>query len=93
MNSNLHAKYQNQMMLAELLQEVVLALEQRGIRYMISGSVALNAYSVPRMTRDIDIVIELEADQLNAFESIFNMNYYSTDAPLKMKSKGEESSM
>ena len=55
----------------ELLRFVCGALEQRGIDYMLSGSLALNAYSVSRMTRDIDLVVELRADNFDAFAQIF----------------------
>lgn len=47
------------------------ALEQRGIDYMLSGSVALNAYSIPRYTRDIDIVIELRPENFPQFAQLF----------------------
>jgi hypothetical protein len=55
----------------ELLKFVCGALEERGIDYMLSGSVALNAYSIPRYTRDIDIVIELQSDNFPFFADIF----------------------
>jgi len=35
-------------------------LEQANIAYMLSGSVALSYYAQPRMTRDIDLVIEIQ---------------------------------
>lgn len=63
-------------MLSELLKEIVTALEIRAIPYMISGSYALSAYTVPRMTRDIDIVIELDETYLKSFLSIFDSNFY-----------------
>jgi hypothetical protein len=38
-------------------------LEVLGIRYMLTGSIAMNYYAEPRMTRDIDFVMEIiEAD-------------------------------
>lgn len=43
-------------MIQELLKTVTRALDQKGIGYMISGSLALNVYCIPRMTMDIDIV-------------------------------------
>lgn len=52
-------------MLTVLLKEIVEALE-KNIPYMISGSFALSAYTIPRMTRDIDIVIELEPGKRGA---------------------------
>lgn len=54
-----------------LLRFVCEELEQRTINYMLSGSIALYAYSVSRNTRDIDLVIELKDDNLDAFEDIF----------------------
>jgi hypothetical protein len=46
-------------MIAELLQRITSALDHAEIPYMVSGSVALVTYTVPRMSRDIDIIIEL----------------------------------
>ena len=47
-------------MITELyvLKIVVGRLEAAGIPYMVTGSIAANFYTVPRMTRDIDIVGE-----------------------------------
>ena len=44
-------------MVFQLLEKITQALDKAEIPYMISGSIALNTYAVPRMTRDIDIVI------------------------------------
>ena len=38
----------------EVLAQVTGRLEEAGIAYMLSGSMALNHYAQPRMTRDID---------------------------------------
>lgn len=38
---------------------------------MVSGSVAMGAYTVARYTRDIDLVIELEENQLDSFATVF----------------------
>ncbi|MEE9320085.1 MAG: hypothetical protein V3U76_06530 [Granulosicoccus sp.] len=42
-----------------VLLKVTRVLDECGIAYMVSGSTALNFYARPRMTRDIDLVIEL----------------------------------
>lgn len=39
---------------------------------MISGSVAMGAYTVARYTRDIDVVVELTEQQLDSFASAFS---------------------
>lgn len=66
----------------KLLQSVCLKLEQQGIEYMLSGSLALNVYTVPRMTRDIDIVIALTERHLPQFINLFSeeTTYFSTPA-------------
>ena len=40
----------------EVLKDVCSRLEREGIGYMLTGSMAMNYYAQPRMTRDIDIV-------------------------------------
>ena len=63
-------------MVIELLKTITEALEVNNISYMISGSIALNTYAVPRMTRDIDIVIDLLKSDIPRFCKIFENNYY-----------------
>ena len=43
------------------LRDVCARLDGAGIAYMLTGSLALSFYAGPRMTRDIDLVIALEA--------------------------------
>lgn len=43
---------------------------------MLSGSIALNRYTVPRMTLDIDIVIELNVNNLEEFIGLFPDKFY-----------------
>ena len=45
----------------EVLRIVTERLEAAQVPYMVTGSFAANYYAVPRMTRDIDIVVELSA--------------------------------
>ena len=45
-----------------VLLRVTSALESAGIAYMVTGSIASAHYSHPRMTRDIDVVVELQPD-------------------------------
>jgi hypothetical protein len=48
---------------------------------MLTGSVAMNYYSQPRMTRDIDIVISLVESDSRKIVDMFQGDYYvSTDA-------------
>lgn len=60
----------------EVLHDVVRRLEGLGVSYMLTGSFAANIYAVPRMTRDIDLVIELDAAQVPRFAREFENDYY-----------------
>lgn len=58
----------------KIFREVIERLNSSHVPYMVSGSVAMNFYTVPRMTRDIDIVIEI-AD-VDSFYNAFKKEYY-----------------
>ena len=56
----------------EVLKLVTQRLSGIGIPYMVTGSMAANFYAVPRMTRDIDLVVELrEQDADRVIEDQF----------------------
>jgi pyridoxine/pyridoxamine 5'-phosphate oxidase len=58
-------------MIIDLLKTVCTELEQKDIEYMLSGSLAMNVYTVPRMTRDIDIVINIKVSDIEKFKEGF----------------------
>lgn len=64
-------------MILNLLQRVCKSLDANNIPYMISGSIALNIYTIPRMTRDIDIVVELTENRIDEFTSLFPDSYFN----------------
>jgi len=43
-------------------------LNKMGIRYMVTGAVAAIIYGEPRLTHDIDLVIELKMDEVKKIE-------------------------
>ena len=51
-------------------------LERAHIPYMLSGSVALSVYAQPRMTRDVDFVIEIVEAQVDQFVELFEADCY-----------------
>ena len=66
-----------------VLSDVVSRLESAGFDYMLTGSVAMNYYAQPRMTRDIDIVVALAVTDAEKIIEIFQGDYYlSADAVL-----------
>ena len=67
----------------EILKIVTQRLNKAHIAYMISGSIAGNYYTVPRMTRDIDIVIELKGEDVDKFVTLFQSDFYTDKEMIK----------
>lgn len=60
----------------EVIREVTQRLEEAKIPYVISGSIAANYYTMPRMTRDIDIVVEMKACDVERFSRLFRDDFF-----------------
>jgi hypothetical protein len=60
-----------------LLQKVCCSLDEHALKYMVYGSIASNIYGIPRMTRDIDIVIELPDSKIEEFTGMFPGCYFN----------------
>ena len=66
------------MTIRNLLARVIALLDATGIPYMLTGSYASSIHSIPRATRDLDIVIFPNRDQLTRFmRSLPPSDYYS----------------
>jgi hypothetical protein len=63
----------------DVLKDCVERLERLGIEYMLTGSMALAHYAIPRTTADIDIVIDLSTDDVENFIKEFESDYYVPD--------------
>ena len=48
----------------KVLEIVTQRLEKAHISYMITGSIAMNYYATPRMTRDLDLIIKLQKSDI-----------------------------
>jgi hypothetical protein len=51
-------------------------LDAAGLRYMLTGSMAASYYAVPRMTRDIDLVVELSPSDVERVCALFEPDFY-----------------
>ena len=60
----------------EFFSFVIDVLEELDIPYMITGSVASMAYGEPRLTLDMDIVIDLPERQTEEFCQKFGDDFY-----------------
>jgi len=60
----------------ESLKRVVELLNKGKYEYVLTGSMAMSFYTVPRMTRDADILIKLFTKDAGDFFKIFADEYY-----------------
>ena len=60
----------------EMVRDVSDRLNRAGIPFMLTGSMAMTAYSEPRMTRDLDVVIEAQPEDAARLIAAFEPEYY-----------------
>ncbi len=60
----------------DVLKTVITRLDKAKIPYMITGSIACNFYSIPRMTRDIDMIIEIKLSDTKKVYELFKDDFY-----------------
>jgi hypothetical protein len=60
----------------DVLRDCAEKLERLGIAFMLTGSMALVHYAIPRTTADIDIVIEISMNDVDKFIREFESDYY-----------------
>ena len=74
----------------DIVRDVSKRLDDAGIGYMLTGSIAMNYYAEPRMTRDIDLVIALRAEDAGRVVQLFSRDYYvsreAVDSSIKHQS-------
>lgn len=58
------------------IETVVSILNEAGVRYLVAGGLAVNAHGYSRLTRDIDLVVALDSDNvIQAFEALEAADY------------------
>ncbi len=56
--------------------ELFEAFYNKNIKYLISGGLAVNLYGIPRVTMDVDLIIDLEEKNVHKINAVFKeLNY------------------
>jgi len=64
----------------ELMRIVAAALEAEGVPYLVTGSIASIFYGEPRLTMDVDILVDLPAGKVKALRAHFpESDYYFSE--------------
>lgn len=67
----------------DVVRDISRKFEQAGIAYMLTGSMALNYYAQPRMTRDIDVVIAIAPRDVQRVIDLFRADYYVSEQSIR----------
>lgn len=67
----------------ELIKLIAVRLGNAGIPYMITGSAALEFYTQPRMTRDIDLVVQLNASDGRKLHQAFSSDFHIEESSIQ----------
>jgi hypothetical protein len=79
------------MNVAEVFHRITAALDQAGIRYMLTGSFASAYYGVPRSSQDIDLIIEATPAQLQTFLQLLPSGEYYADLEMALEARKRQS--
>lgn len=60
----------------DIIRDVAERLGRADLAYMLTGSLAMSFYAEPRMTRDIDLVVEMEGADAERVYALFEGDYY-----------------
>ena len=60
----------------EFVKQIAKRLDGAGLPYMMTGSMAMAVYAVPRMTRDIDIVVEFQPKDAGKLAGLFERDCF-----------------
>jgi len=60
-------------------------LSKNNIRYLVCGGLAVNIYGIPRMTADIDLLLDFEEGNVSHFENLIKQLLYTSVIPLSIK--------
>ena len=67
----------------DIVRDISHRFEQVGIPYMLTGSMAMNYYAQPRMTRDIDVVIAIGPEDVGRVTALFRPDYYVSEENIR----------
>ena len=67
----------------DIVRDISQRFEQARIPYMLTGSMAMNYYAQPRMTRDIDVVISISPDDVGRIAALFRPDYYVSEQNIR----------
>src|SRR5438874_606037 len=60
----------------DIVRDISRRFDEAGIAFMLTGSMAMNYYAQPRMTRDVDVVVAMKPSDTEKVIRAFSPDYY-----------------
>lgn len=67
----------------DFLRILIRFFDKNEIPYMLSGSVAMSTYTIPRFTRDFDFIVHLKPKDVALLSDQFKDGYYCDETSIK----------
>ncbi|HEY1582166.1 MAG TPA: hypothetical protein VGF73_03590 [Chthoniobacterales bacterium] len=67
----------------DVVRDISHRFDSAGIPFMLAGSMAMNYYAQPRMTRGIDVVIALSAGEAEHLVTLFQPDYHVSEESVR----------
>jgi len=67
----------------ETMRDFIAKVDDLGIDYMVTGSYAMGAYGEIRMTRDVDVIVQLAKKYIKPFVDRFKDEYYVNEDSIR----------
>lgn len=67
----------------DFLEKITDKLDLIQLPYMLSGSLAMGFYAVQRTTRDVDLVIEMQENEIQRLVNLFKEGYYCSEPAIR----------
>lgn len=68
------------------LKEIFNSLDKHDVKYLLCGGIAVNLYGIPRMTADIDVILQWDEANIVAFEKAIAEHGYKKHLFFELKS-------
>ena len=65
------------------LQDLCVRLDNAGVAYMLTGSLAMSFYARPRMTRDVDLVVALAGAGVKRLTDSLGADYHADEEAIR----------
>lgn len=65
-------------------------LHRHNVKYLLCGGLAVNIYGIPRMTADIDLILDFDKENLKQFEICLVNTFYQSQIPISLSLLSEQ---